>query len=505
MDKGVRVRKNKGWVGGRIVGQGQPGGQGFRGWLWPSQRRVPRAPTRGVFGAAGSANIREGVGPRSVLLSQPQAPELSLTFVSMYRKPAPGYVPSPSSTPDPYGNQQQQQPPPRPASRPLPSSPHPPTQHQHQPYLGHQSPGPISDEEAFELGYPDRPRSPSPNPQGVGLQALYGAAGHGVNVTSGGGPAGGSSQYGALPQSAYDDPNPFQDPAAGMSYGMGGGYDAAPQIRIVPAQQQSYAPPAPSHSPIHHAFSPPPQSYHPSASPYQLPSHRALSPIANPGLSVFDATLAAFNNGVLPAGRRSPAGSSAVSSNYYPSATSPASFQQQTPPLPPPQHQQPHVYHPGQAVDPEQYAGYDRFTPKNLYGENQPARLRSRSPTPPLEEDLGDGGRSPSLEEHFAGTAVDRSTFKHLLPPTDFEQGEKAAFLEDLANGDLGDDDDDDEVRPTQHFGPAPEGKILRRNKTRRKVKLTSSGNLVVQAPIPSGLATLLKQFSGDTERTRTT
>jgi len=426
----------------------------------------------------------------------------------MYRKPAPGYVPSPSSTPAPYdGQQQQQQAPPRPASRPLPSSPQPPTaghrllQQQQQPY---RSSAPISDEEAFELGYPDRPRSLSPNPlssaQGAGLQALYGAAGQGVNVTGAG------SQYGALPQSAYDEPNPFQDPAAGSSYGMGGGYDAAPQIRVVPAQHQeqpSYAPP-PSHSPVHAFSPPPPQSYHPAASPYQLPPHRALSPIANPGLSAFDATLAAFNNGVVPSGGRRSAASSAVSSNYNPSAVSAVSFQHQQ--APPPQHQQPYVYHPGQAVDPEQYAGYDRFTPKNLYGENQPARLRSRSPTPPLEEDLGDGGRSPSLEEHFAGTAVDRSTFKHLLPPTDFEQGEKAGFLEDLANGDLGEDDgDDDDIRPTQHFGPAPEGKILRRNKTRRKVKLTSSGNLVVQAPIPSGLATLLKQFSGDTERTRTT
>lgn len=422
----------------------------------------------------------------------------------MYRKPAPGYVASPSSTPTPYEGH-----PPRPASRPLPSSPQPPIyqqQQQQQLSPGFRSPAPISDEEAFELGYPDRPRSsPSSNQslQSNGLQALYGAAGQGVNVTSGGSHVGGS-QYGALPQSAFDDPDPFQDPTAGSSYGLGGGYDATPQIRVVPAQQQHYAqPPPPSHSPVH-AFSPPPQSYHPSASSYQLPPHRALSPIANPGLSAFDATLAAFNNGVIPAGRRS-AASSAVSSNYYPSTVTPVSFQNQQ--VPPPQHQQPHVYHPGQAIDPEQYAGYDRYTPKNLYGENQPARLRSRSPTPPLEEDLGDGGRSPSLEEHFADAAVDRENFKHLLPPTDFEQGEKAAFLEDLANGDLGGggESDDDDIQRTQHFGPAPEGKILRRNKTRRKVKLTSSGNLVVQAPIPSGLATLLKQFSSDTERTRTT
>lgn len=389
----------------------------------------------------------------------------------MYRKPAPNYAPSPASTPGPQQSS---------TSRPLPTSPRPPAQSyyapqhagQHQkPYLGPQSQRPMSDEEAFELGYPDRatrspPVAPPPAHDG-GLQALYGATGYGVNVTQS---AQGGGQYGVLPQSGFDEPNPFQDPSYGAT-----GYDSAP-MRPVSQHPSSQLAPDPSHTPAN-AFSPPPSAYQPT-SPYQLPAHRALSPIGS-NVSAFDATLAAFGGNPTP------------SPSPYASVVSPA------PPVAP--QQQPYLYHPSQAVDPEQYAGYDRYTPKNLYGENQPARLRSRSPTPPLEEDLGDGGRSPSLEEHFQNT--DPAQFVHLLPPTNFEQDEKAAFLEEYANG----QQDGGEVAPTQHFGPAPEGRVLRRNKTRRKVKLTESGNLVVQAPIPSGLAALLAQFKGDPERTRTT
>lgn len=55
----------------------------------------------------------------------------------------------------------------------------------------------------------------------------------------------------------------------------------------------------------------------------------------------------------------------------------------------------------------------------------------------------------------------------------------------------------------TQHFGPAPEGRLLRRHKTKRRVKL-QNGNLVVEAPVPTRLAALLP-VRNDRERSSTT
>lgn len=57
----------------------------------------------------------------------------------------------------------------------------------------------------------------------------------------------------------------------------------------------------------------------------------------------------------------------------------------------------------------------------------------------------------------------------------------------------------------TQHFGPAPEGRLLRRHKTKskRRVKLMN-GNLVVEAPVPTRLAALLPS-RGERERMSTT
>ena len=44
-----------------------------------------------------------------------------------------------------------------------------------------------------------------------------------------------------------------------------------------------------------------------------------------------------------------------------------------------------------------------------------------------------------------------------------------------------------DDAAPTAHFGPVPTGRLLRRNKTKKRVALTH-GNLVLDCPIPSRL-----------------
>ncbi|KAG6855744.1 hypothetical protein H0H87_011354 [Tephrocybe sp. NHM501043] len=55
----------------------------------------------------------------------------------------------------------------------------------------------------------------------------------------------------------------------------------------------------------------------------------------------------------------------------------------------------------------------------------------------------------------------------------------------------------------TQHFGPAPSGRVMRRNKTRRRVQLTN-GNLVIDLPVPPKLV-LPRRGEPETTKTRYT
>ncbi|KAG6840755.1 hypothetical protein C0991_004605 [Blastosporella zonata] len=55
----------------------------------------------------------------------------------------------------------------------------------------------------------------------------------------------------------------------------------------------------------------------------------------------------------------------------------------------------------------------------------------------------------------------------------------------------------------TQHFGPAPSGRVMRRNKTKRRVQLTN-GNLVIDLPVPPKLV-LPRRGEPETMKTRYT
>lgn len=78
--------------------------------------------------------------------------------------------------------------------------------------------------------------------------------------------------------------------------------------------------------------------------------------------------------------------------------------------------------------------------------------------------------------------------------------GEKALMAHELNLG-LG-----DPLTARHHFGPAPQGRVVRRHRTKKRVALTTSGHLVLDLPIPTKLETFLPPaLEASREETRST
>ncbi|KAF5380437.1 hypothetical protein D9615_004664 [Tricholomella constricta] len=123
---------------------------------------------------------------------------------------------------------------------------------------------------------------------------------------------------------------------------------------------------------------------------------------------------------------------------------------------------------------------------------------RSRSPTPAVDD------------EDYYVVGNDSVHYTSYLRPQDYADPEKALLS---AHNIVYDPEPDTptstlETLPetpleTRHFGPAPSGRVMRRNKTKRRVQLTN-GNLVVDLPVPPKLV-LPRRGEPETTKTRYT
>lgn len=203
--------------------------------------------------------------------------------------------------------------------------------HSHRP-----PPPPLSDNERFELGYPD------PQQRAASVQqqdSLHRPGGYGA-----GGQSIGPGGYGVLPQGAYDEhdtyPGDREYASLGYAPGGGGGYGTTNTRSLGAASQ----PPPPSFNAPHYTSPPPSQMpLAPSVSPFYTPytststtppPMRILSPPRAAAAGAFEATMASVN-GQHPA----PPSFVHASSLSYGSRASPHLI------VPP-------AAHPGQAYDP---------------------------------------------------------------------------------------------------------------------------------------------------------
>ncbi|KAG5647067.1 hypothetical protein DXG03_001437 [Asterophora parasitica] len=117
---------------------------------------------------------------------------------------------------------------------------------------------------------------------------------------------------------------------------------------------------------------------------------------------------------------------------------------------------------------------------------------RSRSPTPAVDDEDYYVVGNDSV--HYTGADY-RDPEKALLSNIVYDPDPETptSTLESLPETPL----------ETRHFGPAPSGRIVRRNKTRRRVQLTN-GNLVVDLPVPPKLV-LPRRGEPETTKTRYT
>jgi hypothetical protein len=286
---------------------------------------------------------------------------------------------------------------------------------------------------------------------------------------------------------------------------------------------QSFPPPLPpSQEQQHQPFRPP--STAPAPPPDQVPSSF--------GYSVFQAALSRFMpasapNPLPPAPTPTPVPPVSPSPYALPvarptSASTPVQVQHNSYPAQPLYYQpsstpasQPH---PQQYYDPEAYA-----SSRDPY----PSGLRSRSPTPPLEDDLYSSSSHnhhpnpqqynehssllPPIDEDNLGDLGDGYGEKDpypLLPPSASNPHSTTTYYDSPIIGTAPTSNDlsaEAEAATTQHFGAAP-GRVLRRNKTKtkRRIALTEKGNLVVESAIPADLLDRLP-IKDDPERTSMT
>lgn len=133
-------------------------------------------------------------------------------------------------------------------------------------------------------------------------------------------------------------------------------------------------------------------------------------------------------------------------------------------------------------------------------------REKSRSPTPDLDEKYhlqtpqrrtnrgygqydGDMGSMPLTQDQLDEEKADMSL--------DYIKPEQLGYS-DYEDGEEEDEEHEDMLPQTQHFGLPPEGRLLRRHKTKKRVPLTA-GNLVIDLKIPTRLESFLPT-KGDPE-----
>ncbi|KAJ7045457.1 glycosyltransferase family 2 protein [Mycena alexandri] len=125
---------------------------------------------------------------------------------------------------------------------------------------------------------------------------------------------------------------------------------------------------------------------------------------------------------------------------------------------------------------------------------------RSRSPTPAGDDEDYQIGDDDSA--HYTGNPSNRDPEKGGY---DYTDGQYATYpsMHSYDSQPFSTLSGEDTPLETRHFGPAPTGRVLRRNKSKKRVRLTN-GNLVVELEVPPKLV-LPRRGEPETMRTRYT
>jgi chitin synthase len=127
---------------------------------------------------------------------------------------------------------------------------------------------------------------------------------------------------------------------------------------------------------------------------------------------------------------------------------------------------------------------------------------RSRSPTPAVDDEDYQIVDDDSL--HYTGYTPASDPEKGGFDGAAYPNGLYAAYAPSYNSQSFSSTYSGEETPlETRHFGPAPTGRILRRNKSKKRVRLTN-GNLVVELEVPPKLV-LPRRGEPETTKTRYT
>ncbi|KAJ6609861.1 glycosyltransferase family 2 protein [Mycena sp. CBHHK59/15] len=198
---------------------------------------------------------------------------------------------------------------------------------------------------------------------------------------------------------------------------------------------------------------------------------------------------------------------------YPPNHSVPDPFSDPQAPVPPalfyePDHIPPHaLYDPetlpaGPQVDHFQYDAESYAS--GHYSWASPSRRppRSRSPTPAVDDEdyhiVGDES------VHYTGYAPPHDPEKAGSSDDGYTNGHYSTYAHSYASRPFSSTYSGEETPlETRHFGPAPAGRVVRRNKSKKRVRLTN-GNLVVELDVPPKLV-LPRKGEPETTKTRYT